>query len=962
MVQSKRRAKLRFEVVRGRKQRVVARSAIVTVKPSKKPRTIRIRLSRAVREPGLPLRVTSIVGRRRGRSLIPLVVVADPAPPAGGLPGPPAAKFPPPPGSVTGSGLPPADACPTSSFPTDLNAILNALPSDSDPDGDGFSTSQELNRFAFDPRADPTRFNPLIADVPRVDIGLAGLSIALFDTLEQTNTTSLGRVRVTEAETFDVTTDRQTTSTTESHTVGAEVSGGVGKGDGAAEKPAPKYGVEGRVNYQYTNATTKERTKETSSGTRNLNRSEVSELQERSETRSIESATLAVTAKIRNTGHVGFKVADIAIVLDSRLTDGSLSTFGGFQPDLDKPVSVPPGEERTVTFNLGGIGATDGLALAQDLSSLVMSVGSLRLSEIGRDGFQADTGDFAQYRDRIEANTAAVSLDLGAGRPSETHLVSTSFRRDADGRPAGIWLCDALRTVLGYELRLTSPRTINFGGGRSGVIPVLEALTPFGAAPVEAGPQQYFITNVSPAATGGRSVYGIPDVLLRGRQAAQIVLYRDADGDTLEARRERVLRSDDAREDSDGDGITDPLEANVPHSITTQQLGDPAALGGAIRSLTYRRLSSPAEADTDGDGASDQLEQTRRTDPDKPDTDGDGAIDQGPGNPGSGDQQPLAIGAMRDYRFNQSSPFGFYADTQSGTDRLRSGPPDGACPTERHQKIADRSGNQSSAVQTSGLVKPDPGESAACLLLTGEPLNDTAQTGGLTTGAMTVAAWLKLDAPRANRGSPPLSRDQWIAGQPGFFAFELQERGAITQQCVVSTKPDCEQELEPAQFRARVGSTRCGLDSPCPDPPSFSVETGYSSYSTSLPGYNTDAPGWYPFAMTARPARQDGKDGTLLRIVLPTKAETFVEGLKLDGATPCRLLLGARTIDCNAEHRYDVKDTAALGMSIDNLRIFRYAMTSEQVQDLFENERAVSRHVKRRSKTSSKTRRSSARR
>ncbi len=78
-----------------------------------------------------------------------------------------------------------ANTCPRRRFPQDLNALLKTLPASSDPDGDGFTTGEELQDFAFDPRADPGRFNPLIADVPRIGIDLKDLSLALSTTLSE---------------------------------------------------------------------------------------------------------------------------------------------------------------------------------------------------------------------------------------------------------------------------------------------------------------------------------------------------------------------------------------------------------------------------------------------------------------------------------------------------------------------------------------------------------------------------------------------------------------------------------------------------------------------------------------------------------------------------------------------------------------------------------------------------------
>ncbi len=159
-----------------------------------------------------------------------------------------------------------------------------------------------------------------------------------------------------------------------------------------------------------------------------------------------------------------------------------------------------------------------------------MSVGAVKLGQIGIDGFQADTGDFAKYTDRIKGNTAAVSLDLRPGKRSETYLVSTSFQRAANGRPAGTTLCDALQLMLGRKVKLSKPQKIKFGN-KDYVTPVLKALGNGDGGLVRQSKDQYFVLDVTRAAAKRKKVFALPDVTLRGGQAARIVTFRDADDD-----------------------------------------------------------------------------------------------------------------------------------------------------------------------------------------------------------------------------------------------------------------------------------------------------------------------------------------------------------------------------------------------------------------------------------------------
>ena len=388
-----------------------------------------------------------------------------------------------------------AATCPRRRFPRDLNALLKPLPGKSDPDGDGFTTREELKEFAFDPRADPGRFNPLIADVPRIGIDLKDLSLALSTTLSDSETAEVTNVAISEGETTQQVTDSETTTTLEGHQVGAGVEGS-------------KAGVTASVNYQYTNQTTEENRHETSNTTRNLNRSEVSQHFSKTQGQTIDSASLAMTARITNTGDVAFKVSELAPILVSVGVDGSKQTFDGFKQagDGDNQPSLAPGQSAEIVYTIGDIGAVDALSLAEDSSSLVMSVGAVKLGQIGIDGFQADSGDFARYTDRIKANTAAVSLDIRPGKPTQTYLVSTSYRRDANGRPAGTTLCDALQLMLGRKVKLSKPQKLTFGKKKFKTS-VLKGLGNGAGGRVRQTRDQYFVLDATRAAAKRKKVF-----------------------------------------------------------------------------------------------------------------------------------------------------------------------------------------------------------------------------------------------------------------------------------------------------------------------------------------------------------------------------------------------------------------------------------------------------------------------
>ncbi|WP_286928455.1 MULTISPECIES: hypothetical protein [Aeromicrobium] len=99
---------------------------------------------------------------------------------------------------------------------------------------------------------------------------------------------------------------------------------------------------------------------------------------------------------------------------------------------------------------------------------------------------------------------------------------------------------------------------------------------------------------------------------------------RDSDSDGLSDREElrgwkvsdgSVYTTDPKKQDTDGDGLVDPLEAG------------PRERAAGAASETYAGLSDPTETDTDGDGLDDGSEFFADLDPRLPDTDDDGLRD-----------------------------------------------------------------------------------------------------------------------------------------------------------------------------------------------------------------------------------------------------------------------------------------------------------------------------------------------
>ncbi len=533
-----------------------------------------------------------------------------------------------------------------------LDSFLSGLEPEADADGDGFTNGEELGALAFDPIADPTRFNPLIADAPKIDFEVNGdLALALHDKISETDEDTV--VTISENERLTADTDEQIEATIEGYEVGA---------GGGAEEGKPS----ATANFSYSNQTLNQQTTTFTKGTRELERTE---LQERTSLgREVEGGEIDVTATLRNVGNVAYRIEDIHMNLRFTNEDGSLGAFSAFAKPFEfgQGPTLASGDTADVLFTIQGIGAADTLSLINDSSGLVIGLANVELAEIGIGQRDIGAGNFAQYKDSIRQNTAAMTVDLGSepevfgdedlvDHPAGKYFVSTTFRRDASGRPVGTTLCDALGILLGRDYSVADDVSVSDNNGGTTEVEALTAVSDDPATTsrsLASNPDQTAIwtTNVTPASVGFTpDPYNLHDVLLRAGHAAEVLYYKDTDGDKVEHRIEANRSIFDTDVDSDDDGLDDHAEIYEGWQVAAlgqlrarmlSEYADPmtCAIGGnAVDTLRegYVVLSDPSDGDFDGDGLNDTSEKDATTDPFDKDTDADGTEDDDDPNNGS---------------------------------------------------------------------------------------------------------------------------------------------------------------------------------------------------------------------------------------------------------------------------------------------------------------------------------------
>ncbi|MGF1464718.1 MAG: LamG-like jellyroll fold domain-containing protein [Sandaracinaceae bacterium] len=451
---------------------------------------------------------------------------------------------------------------------------LGTSPHLADTDGDGFDDYREVVELSFDPRQDPYRFNPLIADVPRLSFELTSVPTIWAVGSDQrtfgiSEATSSARAYTTSR------TDSSTHAVEMTHTGSAGIS-----------LAGPSLG------YSFSHSTTDETSVSFTAETTREMRRELALSQ--SSTSTLTGGRIAVTGDIRNEGHLAFTLTGLSLSVLQR--DGQERT-------AFRPISALQPEGST-TFPVRTLGPNQAMEqvilgdddlpvrLAQELLAdprgLVLQVSSYELVD-------ADGIPYSHATTEIGTRTALVLIDYGVEEGADRFLVATNRDRRR-GRFPGVTL-DEVFATLDLDVELGTSEVLRIGAHAAD--PARNASWAMNL--VRAQDQE-----AEPGAIGG--------VVLRAGDVAHFVFVEDADGDGLGRREEFLYRTDPEATDSDGDGFSDYEEVRE---------------GWAVAVYGERVFPDPLRGeDYDGDGLDDQAERAAGTDPWSGDTDRDGVSDR----------------------------------------------------------------------------------------------------------------------------------------------------------------------------------------------------------------------------------------------------------------------------------------------------------------------------------------------
>ena len=471
-------------------------------------------------------------------------------------------------------------------------SVYRTSPTLADTDGAGYSDSKEVGDLGFDPVNNNYRFNPLIADTPRLSISVTSEPDIDIDYTETTGAQVTKGTTHTDSTSSTLTTELVTSNGVkieDTHDAGAEVS----LEDG---KPTPK------VSYSFKSVATRENTAKWSQTKVDEHRQIHTEAVEYANSHSIATSggSLSYTIQVKNEGHIAFTLTNLSLTaLAGQPTDPGL-----FEPVANLEIdtrfasypstTIGPGTSTgNLLFSKADLDTPTVLDLLRDSSGLVTEVATF-------DVLDENGVSFVQRETDIAARTAMVIIEYAPGlsRAPESYAVATN----ADPANQGITARQALTDILRVPYETTSGHLTAVRGVATAASPESRwlVLTVTGDD----------VNRVAHTYDGG-TPYDFDTLPLKAGDVLHLVHVADTDGEGLADRQELLYYTDPTKVDTDGDGLTDREETQGV-SITVN--GSPVTVH-----------SNPTRADDDGDGLTDpqELGSTTPTSPSDADTDRD---------------------------------------------------------------------------------------------------------------------------------------------------------------------------------------------------------------------------------------------------------------------------------------------------------------------------------------------------
>ncbi len=509
-----------------------------------------------------------------------------------------------------------------------------------DSDADGFSDYQEIVGFGFDQTINNFRFNPLIADIPQIDIELTSAPDIFLNYVETNG--SATTISTTRSESSSSTVNRSQTNETStsfehSFSVGRSVNfeheASYSLGD---INVSSKVGVTLSLSYtggwggEESNSWTKEQSNENSTAL------EEGEAFEHSNSIENSGGGITVNVKIRNTGNISYTLTNLYLNAsyydltqdNPSIPIGNMVWENQFVSEFPAFTLAPGSSTNTIAFT------TEELSIATTKQLLADSKG-LSIQPTVFEMLDENGVSYVFNQTGIQALDATVVVDFGGVNESGNFTKFVSTKGSANATQTGVSVLEALDNILQLDVTtdvddgfITSINSIanNEPNGYWVMVHVANAgndklVTTIYTTPTD----QTRVQSINSGVQNLVSSFDIANIRLHGGDLLHLIYMLDDDLDGVSNRNEFLYGTDVNNPDTDGDGLTDSAEITGWEVRYTEITGSP---------VTEIVRSNPLVSDTDNDQLSDFVEANINTadtalkrNPTKKDTDGDGIDD-----------------------------------------------------------------------------------------------------------------------------------------------------------------------------------------------------------------------------------------------------------------------------------------------------------------------------------------------
>ena len=465
-------------------------------------------------------------------------------------------------------------------------------PRKADTDGDGWEDGVEIGKFDS---AYPYSFNPLIADMPRLQVVFEDTpSVTLNYETSEGSTTSVTTEESTSFETSYSTSNSLSHSFASEYgwsvevSVGAEVE--LGLDPGASLSFSATTG--GHGSYTSEDSYTWEESQSIS------NQQAYTEAVSYEEDESVTTlgGKIEVPASIVNTGNIAFTIDTLSIsayMIDPG-SDGTMGTLiGGLEGDTDTGITLNPGQSSgQINFVNDSLYVDDVLDIFAYSRGILCAISGYSIEMTTDEG----TTDFTFAGTNVSAQTAKIIIDYGPTvlnassepRAAEQYNVATRTKYNPDFTSMDdmylpVTMGDVLENIyLTYETGSYEGKT-GLKSVRGVEIDIPNNKSWYVIHTYTRGTDSYLMVY-----SIGHESYDLEGIEIHTGDTVELIYTEDLDNDGLPSRIENILGTSDEDTDSDDDTISDYDETK----------GWTLDNGDVVN-------SNPVLADTDQDGLDD---------------------------------------------------------------------------------------------------------------------------------------------------------------------------------------------------------------------------------------------------------------------------------------------------------------------------------------------------------------------